>query len=186
METSDSKILRSACFTGHRPAKFPFDTENKTYLSTFLSNVYLLTFEAVTKRNIDTFYCGMQVGMDIWAGKIVLEQKKTVFKDRNVNLICVAPFEDEIVRRTGQDLTDYLCLQEGCDKFIALNKSFNRYCYYQRNQYMVENSGYVIAALSKQRSGTELTINYAKKLGRDIHVIDLDKFAAEHGFAPKK
>ncbi len=120
--------------------------------------------------------------MDIWAGKMVLEQRE-IFPDLKIKLICVSPFENEIKRRRGTDLEDYIMLRDSCDEFITLGKEYNKYCFNRRNEYMVDRSGYVIAALSDYKSGTYSTVRYARKLGREVHVIDLNKFAEEQGFA---
>lgn len=179
METVLPDVKHCACFTGHRPSKFPFDTQNRAYLDIFLSTVYLLAYDAITLKQINTFYCGMQVGMDIWAGKQIL-MLKSFFPD--TKLVCVSPFEREVESRHGNDLDDYLFLKKNCDEFIALEKNYSSGCYTRRNSFMVERSGYVIAALSDERSGTSQTIRYARRLGRDIHIIDLKQFAVDHLF----
>lgn len=150
-------------------------------LGMFLSTVYLLAEEAVRSDGIDTFYCGMQMGMDVWAGQQILRLKKI---HPEIKLICVSPFTDEIKRRTGKDLEDYVALRDSCDSFIGLKKEYSRGCYLQRNRYMVDRSDSVIAALSdfKSSGGTVYTVNYAKRLGKRVRIIDLNAFASDHGF----
>ena len=174
-----SSIASTACFTGHRPSKFPFSTKDKLNLDIFLSTVYLLAYEAVTEFGIDTFYCGMQRGMDVWGGQQVLRIKEE-FPD--IKLICLSPYQDEIYERKGDDLKDYIALVNGCDEFIALHQKYVQGCYFERNRYMVDHSSYIIgAAVPGVRSGTDNTVKYAKKLGRKLHIIDLEAFGRDYG-----
>lgn len=172
-------IERSACFTGHRPSKFPFDTDNRFVLRTFMSTVYLICMEAYLNDGVNTFYTGMQIGMDVWAGLEILSLRE---KYPDIRLICVSPYEDEIYGRHGKDRDDYQKLLDNCDEFIPLAKRAYSGCFQARNRYMVEHSGLVIAAMSEAKSGTGQTVNYARRLGRKVHVIDLDAFCREHGF----
>lgn len=167
--------LKTACFTGHRPEKMPFDTHKLQFLDMFTNAIYRRTCEAV-KAGYDTFFCGMQRGVDIWAGKQVLRLKEEY---PNVRLICVSPFEREIDRRRGADRFDYTELRESCDGFIALQSEFSPFCYQNRNRFMVDRSSLIIGAVADRKSGTGQTLAYARKKGLRVEEIDLVKFS-EH------
>ncbi len=170
----------AACFTGHRPAKFPFDTKDPLKLKMFLSTVYMLTLEAYHDLGITTFYTGMQTGMDIWAGEQVVRLRD---KYPEVRLIGVSPYAGEANRRSFRDAEEYFRLKRNCNEFVTLSKTYNKNVFFARNRFMVDASKYVIAAMSPaQPSGTLMTVKYAISRGRRVHVIDLDRFAAELGF----
>ena len=173
-----SEIYRpcAVCFTGHRPEKFPFDVTNEVYLKMFLSVIYMHACEAV-REGYDTFYCGMQRGMDIWAGKQILNLKRVY---PNVKLICVSPYEREISSRRGKDYDDYVLLRDSCDEFITLNEEYREGCFFERNRYMVDRSGYIIGAISDSKSGTAQTLAYAERKGLKVHRIDLRRFAEDY------
>lgn len=167
----------AVCFSGHRPEKMPFDWGNKVYLDMFCSLLYMHSNDAI-RDGYDTFYCGMQRGVDIWAGKQIIRLKKIY---PHIKLICVSPFEREIESRHGRDLDDYQELLNGCDEFIALHRNYINGCYHERNHYMVDRSGYLICALADEKSGTAATLAYAKKRGLKFHKIDLKRFAEDYG-----
>lgn len=169
----------AACFTGHRPSKFPFNIKDTVSLKMFTSTLYFHAYIAACEQDITTFYCGMQTGTDVWAGKEVLNLKNDLKKTRpdlDIKLICVSPYEDEITLRRGADLDDYIYLKENCDEFIPLQKSYSKDCYRARNIYMVDRSDLVIAAVSDLKSGTGQTLRYAERLGKKVEMINLDRF----------
>ena len=168
--------LKTACFTGHRPEKMPFDTGERAFLDMLTSVIYLRAFEAV-KAGYDTFFCGMQRGIDVWAGKQVLRLKAEY---PSVRLICVSPFEREIESRRGADRFDYTELRESSDEFVVLQKDYSPLCYQNRNRFMVDNSSLIIGAVADRKSGTGQTLAYARKKGRRIEEIDLVKFSEQY------
>jgi uncharacterized phage-like protein YoqJ len=46
---------------------------------------------------------------------------------------------------------------------------------YKRNEYMVDNSDIVMAVWNGKKSGTSYTVEYAKKKGRRVLVLNPDK-----------
>ena len=173
---SDIYLPRAVCFTGHRPEKFPFDTTNELYLKMFRSLLYMHICDAV-RDGYDTFYCGMQRGMDIWAGQQVLAVKRI---QPSVRLICVSPYEREINSRRGKEYADYVELRDNCDEFIPLRRDYAQGCFFDRNRYMVDRSGYIIGAISDPKSGTAQTLAYAERNGLKVHRIDLLRFAEDY------
>lgn len=168
--------LRAVCFTGHRPEKFPFDVANTLYFNMFRSVLYMHILEAVND-GCDTFYCGMQRGVDVWAGREVLSLKKTY---PDLRLICVSPYEREILSRRGSDYDDYVELRDNCDEFITLHREYRQGCFFERNRYMVDRSGYILGAVADEKSGTAQTLAYAKRRGLRVHAIDLRRFADDY------
>ena len=168
--------FKTACFTGHRPEKFPFDTSEKLILDIFMRAVCLHSYDAV-KSGYDTFFCGMQRGLDIWAGKQIIRLKEDF---PHIRLICVSPYEKEILSRRGADKADYMELREACDRFISLQSEYSRECYQNRNRFMVDNSSLIIGAVADRKSGTGQTLAYARRKGLRVDEIDLNKFAEQN------
>lgn len=173
---SENYRSRAVCFTGHRPEKFPFDVKNELYLKMFKSLIYMHALDAV-RDGCDTFYCGMQRGMDIWAGQQILNLKRIY---PSVKLICVSPFEREISSRRGKDYDDYVMLRDNCDEFVTLGTHYRDGCFFERNRYMVDRSGYIIGAIADPKSGTAQTLAYAERQGLKVHRIDLKRFAEDY------
>ena len=167
----------TACFTGHRPEKFPFDTSVKLFRDMIASVIYLHICDAAAEGYL-TFISGMQRGTDIWAAQEVIKAKKAY---PEIKLVCVCPFEGEELKRPPNDRREYEEIAALCDSFVILQREFTRDCYTKRNRFMVDNSSLVIAAAADRHSGTWQTVNYARKCGVRVDVIDLDRFAEDYG-----
>ncbi len=163
--------LRTACFTGHRPEKIRNITASPELFGLLLDELERRTLFAIC-RGYDIFLCGMQRGIDIWAGQTVLRLKKEFGE---LKLVCVSPFSGEISGRRGADLEDYLELKEGCDSFVTLSDVYDISNFKARNDYMVRHSSLLIGAVSDYKSGTGQTIAMARRQGLSIDIIDLNR-----------
>ena len=168
---------KTACFTGHRPEKFPFDTSVRLFRDMITSVLYLHADEAI-KAGYDTFLCGMQRGTDVFAGLAILRLKEI---HPHIRLICISPYRSESAGRRGADKEDYLALIEGCDGFIALQEEYSQGCFLRRNRFMVDHSSLIIGAVADRKSGTGQTLSYAQKKGLRVEEIDLVAFARDYG-----
>lgn len=107
--------------------------------------------------------------MDIWAAQTVLKLRRT---DNRVRLICACPFDGfenswsfawqsqhrEVLQEA--DLVRYIC------------DSYSRYCFQKRNEWMVDHAARVIAVFNGESGGTKNTIDYARKCGVPVIIID--------------
>ena len=56
---------------------------------------------------------------------------------------------------------------------VYVSREYTSNCMLKRNHYLVDHSGVLLAVYNgAQRSGTGATVNYARKLGREIIVLD--------------
>ena len=157
------------CFTGHRPAKL-----NELFFS---SSGYLdelryqikRSIEDMIARGVSTFITGMAMGTDIWCAQIVLDLKD-VYPD--IKLYALVPHRNQAVKwpKEWQDCFDDILLR--CDEMIILHQKYVVGCMQQRDRVMVDMSGHVIAVYDGTPGGTQYTVEYAKKKGLDIVVID--------------
>ncbi len=154
------------CFTGYRPEKFPFElNENSAKFVKFENDM----FEQILKlaeENCTTFYCGMAMGFDLLAGEAVLSVKN-VFANP-LKLVCVLPFKGQGKGFPTYWKEKFQKVIEKCDEIIVLSEKYHMGCYQERNIYMVDNSDYVITWFDGQKGGTQNTLRYAKKRGRQI------------------
>ena len=82
MPTEAEKKLHRCCCSGHRPEKLDApEDEVKKWLG--------LQIDAAIAEGFCTFICGMGMGVEIWAGEIVLEKKK---EKPSLHLICAVPW----------------------------------------------------------------------------------------------
>lgn len=160
----------TCCFTGHRPEFFPWGRrEQSGEFAVFRERLSEAVDEAV-RKGARRFICGNALGFDTWAAEVVLEKKQTI---QDIVLEIAVPFEghNETSMRVKrvQNAADWV--------HVVSTARSHRDAFLERNDYMVENSGMLIAAydpvLSKP-GGTTKTYRYAKKLGRDITLVRFD------------
>lgn len=83
MDTCETdKRLHRCCFTGHRPEKIGIPERKIKQLLTCAA-------DKAIKDGYTTFITGMARGVDLWAGEIVLQRKKTCTE---IRLICATPY----------------------------------------------------------------------------------------------
>ncbi len=70
MAAEAEKRLHRCCFTGHRPEKL---TQSEFEVKVWLRE----QIEQAVAEGYTTFITGMAMGVDIWAGQIVVELKKS-------------------------------------------------------------------------------------------------------------
>ncbi len=151
----------TACFTGHRIEKLDVSEEKV---------IELLKMEIKKDINdgYDTFITGMARGVDIFAAKVILEEKKL---NKNVKLICAIPYQGFETKWNETDKCFYNRIIKQADEVIFVCKHYSRTCFQLRNVFMVDNSSKVIAVYSGKKGGTKNTINYAKS--QKIEVVNL-------------
>lgn len=59
-----------------------------------------------------------------------------------------------------------------CDKETLLQKNYTSDCMQKRNEYMVDNSDYVIAVWNGKPNGTGNTVKYAKKKNKVVLLVN--------------
>lgn len=164
---------KTVCFTGHRPEKLPGygETENAS-LNVIRSMLYYQIYQSA-EDGYKYFISGLARGVDLWAAEYVLEVKNR-FPD--IKLICAKPFAAHGENFKNQDLWSLSNVIEKADELICVSESYSRDCYRLRNQYMVDRSSKLIAVVDDYKSGTGQTINYARKQGLKINIINVNNY----------
>jgi uncharacterized phage-like protein YoqJ len=120
----------------------------------------------------DYFITGGALGVDTWAGEIILEVKSR----KQVFFEIAVPFESynkNLEKRIVERLDK---IQNAADKVTIVSRGvgFGR-AFYERDHYMVDKSRRIIAVYdewSNIKSATYLTLQYAKKKGIEIRQIE--------------
>lgn len=171
-ELSDlpEQLRSTCCFTGHRPSRFhwkynethPDCIKLKESLKREIVQLYL---QGVTK-----FITGMAIGTDMYCGEIVLELQEKICK--NILLESARPCESQADKWSDTDKTRYHKILSGCYKDTLLQHEYDRNCMMKRNEYMVKESGTVLAVFDGQRKGgTFKTMQFATRYGREKIVL---------------
>jgi len=162
MSTESEKRLLRCCFTGHRPSKLhASEVQIKRALAEAIEGSYIDGYR--------TFITGMAQGVDIWAGELVLEHK---YLHPDIHIICALPHPDFQKRWSRDWQQRYNTILSQADLIITVCDSFSYSAYQKRNEWMVNHSARVIAVYNGETGGTRNTIEYAKKQGVSLVMID--------------
>lgn len=172
---------KTCCFTGYRPHRFAFSPDGlrpeqvQAALGVQIRRLY--------DEGVRTFISGMSAGVDLWAAAEVVALRRT---HPAVQLVAAVPFSGQESRWPIPVQKEYHRLLDRChrvevlfdDKAALEDPSA---CYRQRNRWMVDRSGVVLAVceldLPDSRTGTAATVRYARKQQRRILYIHPETLA---------
>ena len=152
---TDFDLFTSCCFSGHRNLGNDFSAEK---------------VEEIIKKLIDggfkTFLVGMALGFDVEVMKILVK-----YKGRNIDIIACVPCPEQSNYYSKENKEIYNELLSKADKIVYVSDHYTKGCMLKRNRYMVDNTGLLVAYYKTEKTGTEYTVNYAKKQGKSIILI---------------
>jgi len=164
--------IKSACFTGHRPKDLNGYDPNDNYI--LLEASRGVCIDLIENKGVVNFYSGMAMGYDMWMARIILALKRDLYP--HIRLICAIPHKNqwEAWTRSPETVYEWLRIYEEADQIDYVSKEpFTQWCLHVRNEYMVNNSKYVIAGWNgkTEKSGTYNCIKYARKKEKEIIII---------------
>lgn len=161
----------TCCFTGHRPAKLPWGTDERDPRCLALKRSILRELEGLYRRGYRHFLCGMALGCDLYFAEAVLELKE-IYPD--LTLEAVLPFPGQADRWSSDCRDRWQDLVARSDLETVVQQNYDRGCMLRRDRYMVERSAAVLAVFDDTPGGTKYTLDHAAKKGLDIILLDLN------------
>ena len=150
--------LHRCCFTGHRPEKLD---ESAKEVQAWLE----AQIDRAVSDGYTTFISGCAMGVDIWAGQIVLRKK---VDHPGIHLIAATPWPGFSSRWNDEWRQQYTDLLRNADLVINVCTHYHNGVFQQRNEWMVDHSNRVIAYYNGAPGGTKNTIDYAQNKGVEI------------------
>ena len=147
----------SCCFTGHRPAKLPWGTDE--------GDERCLRLKARLREVIAR---GMAEGCDLYCAEAVLALRE---RHSEVTLEAAIPCPTQADGWSEVQRERYRRILEQCDYETMVQERYTRDCMQRRNRYMVDASDVLIAVHDGLPGGTRYTIEYA--LRRGVNIIDV-------------
>lgn len=171
---------KTVCFSGHRPEKLPDSgNPNSSVIKVLRSLLYKAILDCI-ECGYNCFIVGLARGVDLWAGEILMELKA---HGKNIRIIAVLPFREHGANFHGEEKFILGNILNSADKTVCISEEYSKDCFRRRNEYMVDNSGKLIAVVSDYKSGTGSTIRYAKKCGISTRIIDAKRLEEQiNGF----
>lgn len=163
-------IKGSCAFTGHRPRKFPWGYNEQDSRCVALKDVLTMQIKRLIEIGYMDFLSGMAEGADTWAALAILALRK---EEPALKLHCVLPCEGQADKWTASARTLYSSILDQADSITYVGREYSRDCMLKRNRYLVDHASCLLAIYNgEQRGGTAMTVRYARKLGREIIVLD--------------
>lgn len=161
---------KSFCaFTGHRPKRFPWKYNEIDYRCVLLKEVLAEQIAVLQAKGVTGWLTGMAEGVDVWASEIILGLRE---KNPMLKLHCVLPYEGQAEKWSASAQERYYSILKRADSITYISQDYYDGCMLDRNRYLVNHAAYLLAVYNGvRRSGTGATVNYARKMGREIIII---------------
>ena len=139
-------------FTGHRPKSFPWKYNETARDCILLKEVLTAQIISLAKQGVADFLSGMALG---------------------VNLHCILPCEGQEIQWADSEQEQYNAILRQACEIVYVSQKYTADCMLRRNRYLVDHSSVLLAVYNGvKRSGTGATVNYARRLGREIIIIN--------------
>lgn len=173
------KFTAHACaFTGHRPNKFPWRYNEDSPGCVALKKTLAEQIAALADGGYTNFLSGMALGADCWCSQIVLNLRE---KNPAMRLHCLLPCEGQDAKWPAASRERYHAILNRADSIVYVNRAYSDKCMLERDRALVQLASLVLAVYDGGfRSGTGATVRYARKLGRELIVIDPATLAVTH------
>ena len=102
----------ACCFTGHRPDKLPWGTDESDPRCMALKERLAAALETVYREGARHFICGMARGADLYFAEAVLELRK---RRPGVTLECARPCESQAQSWPPEEQERYQSILAQCD-----------------------------------------------------------------------
>lgn len=161
---------RVCAFTGHRPQNLPFRfNESDKRCIALKKQLRTLIIQLIEQHNVTHFISGMAIGVDMYAAEIVLDLKA---RYPHITLESAIPCETQAAKWSEPLRDRYFKIAEQCDKETMLQTQYTSDCMQKRNRYMVDQSDILLAVWDGAPSGTGSTVQYAKKQGKTVWILN--------------
>lgn len=166
------ELLHGCAFTGHRPHKLPWKDDEKDPRCVMLMQRMTEQIAKLIDSGVTDYYSGMAQGTDLLAARAVLKLRRD---NPTIKLHCIIPYADQPYGDEWGMRSQfwYFRIRDAADEVKELSRDYYDGCLLDRNRYMVDHAGTLLAVYNGEyRGGTAATIRYAQKLDRKIIIMD--------------
>lgn len=154
-------------FTGYRPAKLGYsesDPRCAALKQKIYDNIEVLIYSGATQ-----FYSGMALGVDMWCAQAVLGLRRL---RRDITLTAVIPCPGQDEKWSAADKALYRDILSQCNDVVCVSRTYTKDCMFERNRRLVDGCDLLLAVYDGKSGGTQYTVEYARKRGRKVIVIE--------------
>lgn len=173
-------MIQACAITGVRPTRFKFGYKEDYSLCKKIKRALENEFRQLhDEESVQCFYIGGSLGVDIWAGEIVLRLKEqSGYED--VQLILALPFPDYQQRWDSRSQKRLNFLIRHSKNTFFVGEEDCRESYVDRNCYMVDHAKYLVTVSESELENPKdilQIVRYAKKKKRKVVYIHPDTAA---------
>ena len=147
-------------FTGHRPEKLPWGSDETDPRCAALKQQLLEAVRAAAEEGYDTFLCGMARGCDLYFAECVLSL--------GLRLEAYLPCPSQTRAWSEADRVRQTELLLGCAAVYMVEPEYSPGCMLRRNQKMVDAADALLTVYDGSPGGTGAAIDYAKRRGKRL------------------
>ena len=163
----------TCCFTGHRPDKLPWGTDEDDPRCLELKRRLAEELERTYGAGYRHFICGMARGTDLYFAQAVLELRE---RYPGVTLEGARPCESQAEGWPEADRRRYQEILDQCDYETIVQHRYDQGCMMRRNRYMVDHAARIIAVYDGvPRGGTAQTLMYALRRKLETRILPLER-----------
>lgn len=170
--------VKSCAVIGHRPTRFKFGYKEHYAGCKRLKKRLHEQFALLYEKGVRHFYVGGSLGVDMWAGELILRMKEQVeYKD--IDLYIILPFEGHDTSWDERSKARMTFLRKHCTNVmvIATQNQSPAEIYRKRNEYLIERADVMVAVYDNNRSvcnDTGVLVCFAEEKGIPIILIHPD------------
>lgn len=155
----------TCCFTGHRPEKLPWGSDESSPDCGLLKERLAQTLEGLYRRGFRHFIGGMAQGCDLYFAETALS-----LRERYPDMVIEAaiPCPSQAKGWGEEDRARYQAILDRCDLETMVQQHYTQGCMLRRDRYMVDRSALLLAVYNGSGGGTRYTINYALDSGLEV------------------
>lgn len=155
-------------FTGHRPEKLPWGTDENDPRCRALKILLTREVEQAANDGAEVFCCGMARGCDLYFAEAVLELRKL---RPDLRLEAWLPCPGQSDRWSDDDRLRWQRLLDACDRVCVVETCYSDGCMLRRDQAMVDAADELITVWDGTRGGTGWTVKYATRQGKKLRAL---------------
>lgn len=162
----------TCCFTGHRPDKLPWGTDESDPRCSALQEQLTAALERAYEAGCRHFICGMARGSDLLFCRAALTLRE---RHGDVTVEGAVPCQTQTDGWPAAERELHQTLLDQCNFETMVQHHYDRSCMMRRNRYMVDRSCRIIAVYNGiPKGGTFRTLAYAMKENLTTDIIRLE------------
>lgn len=155
-------------FTGHRPEKLPWGTQENDPLCRALQAKLQWAIADLEESGYNTFLCGMARGCDLLFFDAAHALRASF---PQLRLIAVLPCAGQARLWPTPEQSRHAAALAEADEVRVLSDHYYPGCMHARNQYMVDHADCLLSVWDGSSGGTASTVAYARRRGIPIRSI---------------